>query len=126
MGNRTRVKVVKNKLAAPFRDHEFDVLYGKGISRHGDILDLGTDIGIIDKAGSWYSYMGDRLGQGREQSMNFLREHTDLTQSIEERIRLHFGLIPQSGEEPAAPVAAPAEAAPKKKNSSKRSRAEAN
>ena len=112
-------------MAAPFRDHEFDVLYGKGISRHGDILDLGTDIGIIDKAGSWYSYMGDRLGQGREQSMNFLREHRAYSEH-RRRIRLHFGLIPQSGEEPAAPVAAPAEPAPKKKNSSKRSRAEAN
>ena len=128
MGNRTRVKVVKNKLAAPFRDHEFDVLYGKGISRHGDILDLGTDIGIIDKAGSWYSYMGDRLGQGREQSMNFLREHIELTQSIEERIRLHFGLIPQSdgGEVAVAEKADAAAPAPKKRGSSKRARPEAN
>ena len=72
--------------------------------RHGDILDLGTDIGIIDKAGSWYSYMGDRLGQGREQSMNFLREHTELTQSIEERIRIHFGLIPQGAGEEITPA----------------------
>jgi recombination protein RecA len=94
-GNRTRVKVVKNKLAAPFREHEFDIMYGTGISKVGDLLDLGTDVGIIDKSGSWYSYQGDRLGQGREQSSNFILGKPEVMKDIEERIRLHFGLVPE-------------------------------
>lgn len=94
-GNRTRVKVVKNKLSAPFREHEFDIMYGVGISKVGDLLDLGTDVGIIDKSGSWYSYQGDRLGQGREQSSNFIGSNPEIMQDIEERIRLHFGLVPE-------------------------------
>jgi recombination protein RecA len=96
IGNRTRVKVVKNKLAAPFREHEFDIMYGVGISKVGDLLDLGTDVGIIDKSGSWYSYQKDRLGQGREQSSKFLMSNPQIMQDIEERIRLHFGLVPQA------------------------------
>ena len=92
LGNKTRVKVVKNKLAPPFREHEFDILYGVGINKVGDILDLGTDLGIIDKAGSWYSHQGERIGQGREQSCQFLRENAALTATIEKRIRAHFGL----------------------------------
>lgn len=99
LGNKTRVKIVKNKLAPPFREHEFDILYGVGVNKVGDILDLGTDIGIIDKAGSWYSHQGDRIGQGREQSCQFLKENQELTKTIEERILLHFGLVPPSGEE---------------------------
>ena len=96
LGNRTRVKVVKNKLAPPFKEHEFDILYGVGISKEGDLLDLATDIGIIDKSGSWYSYQDQRLGQGREQSTNFLRSNPDIAGDIEERVRLHFGLVPQT------------------------------
>ncbi len=96
VGNRTRVKVVKNKLAPPFREHEFDILYGEGISKLGDLLDLGTDLGIIDKAGSWYSHQGERIGQGREQAQRFLRENPKLAHDIEERIRLHFGLVPEA------------------------------
>jgi recombination protein RecA len=103
LGNRTRVKVVKNKLAPPFREHEFDILYGQGISREGDLLDLATDIGIVDKAGSWFSYQGDRIGQGREQSKEFLATHPEMARGIEERVRLHFGLVPEptSGEDAA-------------------------
>ena len=92
VGNRTRVKVVKNKMAPPFREHEFDIMYGGGISRCGDILDLATDLGIVDKAGSWYSYQGDRIGQGREQSIEFLKNHAERTQELEQRIRTHFNL----------------------------------
>ena len=104
IGNRTRVKVVKNKLAPPFREHEFDMLYGEGISKAGDLLDLATDLGIIDKSGAWYSYRGERLGQGRDQSRDFLKASEAIAGDIEERVRLHFGLVPQaqSGEGPTA------------------------
>ena len=104
VGNKTRVKVVKNKLAPPFREHEFDILYGVGINKTGDILDLGTDLGIIDKAGSWYSHQGERIGQGRDQSCKFLSDNSDLCQSIEERIRIHFGLVPSPGQDKEAPT----------------------
>jgi recombination protein RecA len=96
LGNRTRVKVVKNKLASPFKEHEFDVLYGVGISKMGDLLDLGSDLGIIDKAGSWFSYQGERIGQGREQALEFLRTNTAKATDIETRIRQHFGLAPKT------------------------------
>jgi recombination protein RecA len=105
LGSRTRVKVVKNKLAPPFREHEFDILYGEGISRFGDLLDLGADLGIIDRAGSWFSYQSQRIGQGREQAIAYLRENPHLGTDIEERIRLHFGMVPNvkatPGEAPA-------------------------
>ncbi|MBC7794516.1 MAG: recombinase RecA, partial [Clostridia bacterium] len=102
VGNRTRVKVVKNKLAPPFREHEFDVLYGEGISKAGDLLDLATDIGIIDKSGAWYSYRGERLGQGRDQSRDFLKNNEAIGTDIEERVRLHFGLVPNDATKNAA------------------------
>lgn len=92
VGNRTRVKFVKNKLAPPFREAEFDIMYGQGISREADIVDMGSDLGIIDKTGSWYSYDGERLGQGRENVKKFLAENTALAQRIEAQIREHFGL----------------------------------
>jgi recombination protein RecA len=104
VGNRTRVKIVKNKLAPPFREHEFDIRYGYGISKQGDILDLATDLGIVDKNGSWYSYQKDRIGQGREQSCAFLTENPHIADELEERIRLHFGLIPPSVEQEEKPV----------------------
>ncbi|MEL6544074.1 MAG: recombinase RecA [Myxococcota bacterium] len=111
LGNRTRVKVVKNKLAPPFREHEFDIMYGEGISKAGDLLDLATDMGIVDKAGSWYSYQGERLGQGRDQSKNFLMQNVDTARDIEERVRLHFGLVPDVAmNEAQAKVKADAEA----------------
>lgn len=92
LGNRTRVKVVKNKLAPPFKEHEFDIMYGEGISKHGDILDLTTDLGIVDKNGSWYSHQGERIGQGREQAIEFLKKNDTLANALEARIRQHFSL----------------------------------
>ena len=92
VGNRTRVKVVKNKMASPFREAEFDIMYGEGISREGDVLDLGAELNIIDKAGSWYSYGDERLGQGRENSKQTLRDNPDMLLDIENQIREHYGL----------------------------------
>ena len=92
VGNRTRVKVVKNKLAPPFRQAEFDIMYGEGMSKEGDLIDLGTDLGVVEKSGSWYSYDGERLGQGRENSKAALREHPSIANRIESQIREHFGL----------------------------------
>ncbi|MHC1728520.1 MAG: recombinase RecA [Syntrophobacteraceae bacterium] len=87
IGNRTKVKVVKNKIAPPFKEVEFDIVYGRGISKDGDILDLGVDRNLIDKSGTWYSYNGERLGQGRENSKAFLRDHPELMVEIEQKIR---------------------------------------
>jgi len=98
-GNRTRVKIVKNKLAPPFRDHEFDILYGEGICKFGDLVDLSTDLGIIDKAGSWYAYKGDKLGQGRAQAKEYLQANPGIAEELEERIRLHFGVLPNESAE---------------------------
>ncbi len=92
IGNRTRVKVVKNKVAAPFREVEFDILYGVGISREGDLIDRGVDADIVEKSGAWYSYQGDRLGQGRENAKTYLQDHPDTREEIERRIREHFKL----------------------------------
>ncbi|MBI5511069.1 MAG: recombinase RecA [Deltaproteobacteria bacterium] len=100
VGNRTRVKVVKNKMAPPFKEHEFDLLYGEGISKAGDLLDLATDIGIIDKSGAWYAYQSERIGQGREQAKAFLQQNATMMSDIEERVRLHFGLVPQVAKPP--------------------------
>jgi recombination protein RecA len=91
VGNRTRVKVVKNKVAPPFREVEFDILYGQGISKEGDLLDLGVDAGIVDKSGAWYSFDGERLGQGRENSKVLLQENPALAAKIEARVREHYG-----------------------------------
>ena len=92
VGNRTRVKVVKNKVAPPFREVEFDILYGEGVSREGDLLDLATDLGIIDKSGSWYAFEGDRLGQGRDAARDALKANKPLCESIETKVRTHFNL----------------------------------
>jgi recombination protein RecA len=124
LGNRTRVKIVKNKLAPPFKEHEFDVLYGVGISKMGDLLDLGADLGIIDKAGSWFSYQSERIGQGREQALEFLRNNPAKAADIETRIRQHFGLGGKAATPittaPSAPettsVAAPEDLTGKRKN----------
>jgi recombination protein RecA len=93
IGGRTRVKVVKNKVAPPFREAEFDILYGEGISREGDLLDLAVDRKIVDKSGTWFAYSGERLGQGRENAKQFLRENKDMAQAIEDRLRKELGLV---------------------------------
>ena len=92
IGMRTRVKVVKNKVAPPFRETEFDIIFGEGISREGDLLDLAAENAIIEKSGAWYSYKGDRLGQGRDNTRVFLKEHPEIFSEIEERVLDKFGL----------------------------------
>ncbi|NLN83840.1 MAG: recombinase RecA [Firmicutes bacterium] len=87
VGNRTRVRVVKNKVAPPFKQAEFDIMYGQGISREGSVLDMGVELEIVNKSGAWFSYDGERLGQGRENVKNFLRDHPDLLAEIEEKVR---------------------------------------
>jgi recombination protein RecA len=87
IGNRTRAKVVKNKVAPPFRDAEFDILYGKGISFEGDVLDLAVEMNIIEKSGAWFSYGGERIGQGREKARDFLSEHRDMLDEVEKKVR---------------------------------------
>ena len=92
VGNHTRVKVVKNKVAPPFREAEFDIMFGQGISREGDVLDLGVKVGAIAKSGSWYSYEGEKIGQGRENAKIFLKEHPDIMQDVENKVRAFYGL----------------------------------
>jgi recombination protein RecA len=92
VGNRTKLKVVKNKVAPPFRLAEFDMVYGEGISRIGDLLDLGVEHDIVDKSGAWYSYQDERIGQGRENAKKFLKEHPDMVDEIEKKIRLGLGM----------------------------------
>lgn len=94
VGNRTRVKVVKNKIAPPFKEVEFDVVYGRGISREGDLLDLAVSSNVVERSGTWYSYNGERLGQGRENAKNFMRENPDLVAEIEQKVReIHSSVI---------------------------------
>jgi len=93
VGGRTRVKVVKNKVAPPFREAEFDVMYGEGISRTGDLIDLAVDKRIVEKSGAWFAYNGERLGQGRENAKQFLKENPDICRAIEDRVRRELGLI---------------------------------
>jgi recombination protein RecA len=95
VGNETKVKVVKNKVAPPFRAAEFDILYGEGISRQGEILDLGAQCNVVEKSGAWYSYNGDRIGQGKDNAREFLREHPEIALDIENRVRTHFGITPR-------------------------------
>ncbi|MFM7737738.1 MAG: recombinase RecA, partial [Alphaproteobacteria bacterium] len=109
VGSRTKVKIVKNKVAPPFREAEFDILYGKGISRDGEIVDLGADAGIVEKSGSWYSFGGERIGQGRENAKEFLAEHRDVSEKIENALRIKHG-VPERGVAKAAPAAAAAAA----------------
>ena len=107
IGNRTKVKVVKNKTAAPFREAEFDIIYGEGISREGDLIDLGTAQNVIEKSGSWYSYNGERIGQGRENARQFLKENTDIRQQIDTTLRKALGLTKADADAVAAPVPEP-------------------
>lgn len=92
VGNRTRIKVVKNKVAPPFKEAEFDIMFGQGISREGDVLDLAAEIGVINKSGAWYAYNGEKIGQGRENAKQFLREHTDICQEVDAKVREHYGM----------------------------------
>jgi len=92
IGSRTRAKIVKNKVAAPFREAEFDIIYGEGVSREGDLLDLGVTSGLLEKSGTWISYKSDRLGQGRDNARQFLKEHTDIRGKIEYELRKQLGL----------------------------------
>ena len=107
IGSETRVKVVKNKVAPPFREAVFDILYGEGISRQGEIIDLGVQAKIVDKAGAWYSYSGERIGQGKDNAREFLRENPDIGRDIENRIRESLGVSAM----PAGAVANAAEVA---------------
>ena len=92
VGNRTKVKVVKNKIAPPFKVAEFDIMYGEGISKEGCILDIGANVDIVAKSGAWYSYENERLGQGRENAKQFLKENPEILAQIEEKIRDHYNL----------------------------------
>jgi recombination protein RecA len=111
-GSRTRLRVVKNKVAPPFRSAEFDILYGEGISKEGDLLDLGIAHKIVDKSGSWFSYGEMRLGQGRENARVFLKDNPDLTQEIDRKVRAALGLVKGTNSTEAAPVADEAAARP--------------
>ena len=97
IGSETRVKVVKNKVSPPFKTAEFDILYGEGISREGEIIDLGATINVVEKSGAWYSYNGDRIGQGKDNSREFLRENKALAIEIENKVREHHGVAPRLG-----------------------------
>ncbi|QAY71857.1 recombinase RecA [Xylanimonas protaetiae] len=126
VGNRTRVKVVKNKMAPPFKQAEFDILYGVGISREGGLIDMGVDHGLVRKSGSWFTYEGDQLGQGKENARKFLRDNPDLANEIEKRIKEKLGIGARldapadAGAEGApAPADAPADAAPAKATAAK-------
>jgi len=103
IGNRTKIKVVKNKVAAPFREVEVDILYGQGISREGDLLDLGATHEVVEKSGSWFSYAGERLGQGRDNARLFLKEHTDIRDKLDLAVRQKLGLIEMPPVKPTAP-----------------------
>jgi recombination protein RecA len=107
VGNRTRVKVVKNKLAPPFREVEFDILYGQGISRSGDVVDLGSELGIIEKSGAWFSFAGERIGQGRENAKTYLEQHPEAMDKVESMILAKHG-IKRPGSTAAAPPPATA------------------
>ena len=92
VGNRTRIKIVKNKIAPPFKEAEFDIMFGKGISKEGDILDLAASVDIVNKSGAWYAYNGDKIGQGRENAKTFLSTHPEIMEEIETKVREHFNL----------------------------------
>jgi recombination protein RecA len=106
VGNRTKVKVVKNKVSAPFREAEFDIIYGEGVSKEGDLLDLGVAQNMVEKSGSWFSYKGERIGQGRENARQFLKDNTDIRQNIDSELRKTLGLL--KADDAAAPAESPA------------------
>jgi recombination protein RecA len=104
IGNETKVKVVKNKVSPPFKTAEFDILFGEGISREGEILDMGVNAKILEKSGAWYAYNGEKIGQGRDNAREFLRENRNLAVEIENKVRdsLGISLLPADGAEPAS------------------------
>ncbi len=106
-GNRTKVKVVKNKVAPPFREAEFDIIYGEGVSREGDLLDLGVANNIVEKSGSWFSYKGERIGQGRENARQFLKDNPDIRAKIDSELRKSLGLTKISEPESSPTVPTP-------------------
>lgn len=106
VGNHTKVKVVKNKVAPPFKQAEFDIMFGTGISKEGDVLDLAADCSIVNKSGAWYAYNGNKIGQGRENAKTYLKEHPDLCEEIEKKVRMHYHLIPEEEEAAGAEAAA--------------------
>ncbi len=107
-GNRTKVKIVKNKVAAPFREAEFDIIYGEGISKEGDLIDLGVTQNLVEKSGSWYSYKGDRIGQGRENAKQFMKDNPDIRTKLDTELRRVLGLNKGEAEQPIAAEVAPA------------------
>jgi recombination protein RecA len=121
VGNRTKVKIVKNKVASPFREAEFDIIYGEGISKEGDLIDLGVAQNLVDKSGSWYSYKGDRIGQGRENARQFLKDNPDVRSALDTELRKALGMVRKEPE--AAPAPAPVETPkPAAANAASRSR----
>ncbi len=108
IGNRTRVKIGKNKIAPPFKEAEFDIMFGKGISKEGDILDLAVNLGLVSKSGSWFAYNGDKIGQGRENAKNYLTEHPDIMEELDHKIRKHYAF--EDGEEEEEQTEAPKKA----------------
>ncbi len=98
IGNRTRIKVVKNKIAPPFKEAEFDIMFGKGISREGDVLDLASNVNVVNKSGAWYAYQGEKIGQGRENAKLYLSTHPEVFEEIERKVRMEYGLIPKEEE----------------------------
>jgi recombination protein RecA len=109
-GNRTKVKIVKNKVAAPFREAEFDIIYGEGISREGDVLDLAVVHNIVEKSGAWYAYAGERIGQGRENTRTFLKDNKEVYGRIDAELRKALNIGGSKAEIPEVPAAGPAEA----------------
>ena len=107
VGNRTRIKVVKNKIAPPFKEAEFDIMFGQGISREGDILDLAVNVSIVDKSGAWFAYNNAKIGQGRENAKQYLRDNPAVMAEIEKKVREHYGL---TGDVVVPESAAPAKA----------------
>lgn len=102
VGNHVRVKIVKNKIAPPFKEAEFDIMFGKGISKEGDILDLATNINLVDKSGAWYAYNGNKIGQGRENAKNYLTEHPDVMEELEAKVRAHYHIDGSAAEDDGA------------------------
>ena len=98
VGNRTRVKVVKNKIAPPFKEAEFDIMFGEGISTYGDILDVAAAADIINKTGAWYAYMGNKIGQGRENAKQYLKDNPEVCAEVEKKVREHYGLTDQTAQ----------------------------
>jgi recombination protein RecA len=110
VGNRTKVKVVKNKVASPFREAEFDIIYGEGVSKEGDLIDLGVAQNLVEKSGSWFSYKGERIGQGRENARQFLKDNADIRLAVDTELRKALGLVKTDA--PPPPAESPAKAAP--------------